>query len=1190
MLLITTGAAWVEPAVPARAAPAAPARPATAPDERSAVAAAKRSGEQVEVLSARTELTQVFAKPTGGLVAESAVEPQRVRQADGSWADIDLSLRRGGDGLLRPVASTADVRFSTGGSEALVTLTRGSSSFSLTWPTPLPAPSVSGDSATYPEVKPGVDLVVRATVRGFSHVLVIKTAAAAGDPSLREIKLRLGGDADVQRLPDGSLRAVVQGREIATAEPALMWDSASAAPAEMRSSVTGSGDGARTAPVTTEVSDSELLLKPDQAMLTDGRARFPIFIDPAWSTGKSRWAYSNNANKTNDDLSNARVGRNPVDGVLYRSYFDFPLSALKGKYIYKAYVQMVLDHSHSCEDTITHLFHTNGITSTPRSKWAPALNKWIGQAYSHGNEDDGCGAKDPDMTVNFTNDGVRELIQTHAKNQWTNVTLGFCACGDIHGVNESDQKRWKRYFPNKAKLIVDFDSYPGAPINPQVGGVACTPGLRLTVGTKTPTLSAIFPDADTTQALRTEYELLQVPASGTYNDSTPRMTPPAGTSVPAGGRSTTAALPALAEAFPPVVYAFRARSTDPAPYNQGSLPSQWCEFTVDTHVPNVTAALSGPTPVPGQVAPVTITTTDTTVTKFRYGWSSPPTTEVDPEPPTSAWKRSASVSPTVPKYGRNVLYVAAVDGAGNVGYGSIEFVANRPSPAVARWGLDSYPGVTQAQALADSQPALGGDTPLTAGNVSWANDIHIVGGSTVSLNGTSSYLQAPTPVVDTTKSYGVSAWVRLSALPTQNMAIATQSGTCIYGFYFGATVSAGAARWNVTTRQTDCGGSASYTSLAAPNPITSADVGRWQHVAVSYDEAARTLTLFVDGRPVASTPWATAWSATNPFQVGRLLVGTTANNYFAGALSDVQVFDRALVDQDFTGQLASDPSSGGVDEPGFLTPVKVGNWNFQGALSCYQPTTDPELCSVLNAGKFPQRLAMTPGSVIGHGYQGNGLLLDRQGVDDPSQATTEYAKSQKNVGTDSMPLWQDARVVRTDQSFSVSAWVNPSELNMMTAVSQMGAKQSAFYLCERRFDVNGTMEHRWTFDVFGSDNDDLQGKTVRATMQSRVMTEDDLATWTHLVGVFDRSRREVRLYINGALEQTTTFGSGAFTNGFDSTGPLTVGAGRFTFPGQSTNLVDLWQGGIDEVNLFQGALSDADVKLLFDSQSLDTAE
>ncbi|MEV4826794.1 LamG domain-containing protein [Micromonospora sp. NPDC049257] len=1070
----------------------------------------------------------------------------------------------------------------------------------MRWPHRLPRPSVSGDTATYPEVLPGVDLVLRATATGFSHVLVVKSAAAAANPALREIRFQVGGDARVSRMPDGSLVASVGDSTLATAPAATMWDSTVSTqpvtagpstrpgPTGVGSSASSPGDSAKTASVTTAVVGRELVLRPDPSLLAAGAATFPVYVDPAWSTGKSRWAYATNNNSTNSDLSNARVGRNPDNGVVYRSYFDFPLTALKGKYIQSAYVQMVLDHSYSCGDTITHLFHANGISSTPRTAWAPKLNSWIAQAYSHGNEDDGCGDPDPDMTVNFTNGGVKTLIQTHATNQWTNVTLAFCACGDVNGVNESDQQRWKRYFPDKAKLIVDYDSYPGPPVNPQVDGVACTPGQRLSVGTRTPTLSEIFPDADSGQALQTQYELLQVPASGTYDDTTPRMTPPVGASVPAGGRSTTAALPALTESSPPVTYAFRARATDPAPYYRTSAWSPWCEFTVDTRVPDVQAAVAGGPPMPGQVTPVTISTTDLTVTTFRYGWTSPPTTEVTPDTSTTTPPlKSASLQLTTPKYGRNVLYVAAVDNTGNIGYGSVEFVANRPSPAVARWGLESYPGVTQAQALSDRQPALGGDTPLTASNVTWSADQRLVGGSTATLNGTSSYLQATVPVVDTSKSYSVGAWVRLNSLPTQNMAIATQSGACIYGFYFGVVLTAGVARWNVTTRQTDCGGSATYLGIESPTPITAGDVGRWQQVAFSYDQAARIFILFVNGVQVATAPWATAWNATSPFQVGRYTLGTTSNNYFKGSLADVQVFNRALVAQDFTGQLATDPASGGFDEPGMLNPILVGDWSMEQGTSCYAESLDPSLCQVRDDGQFGRRLALNQGSFVGTdaGHRGNALFLNATHfVDDPADpyyglATLEYGRTQKNVGTDSAPIWQNTAALRTDDSFTISIWVRPESLQLtQTIASQIGSKESAFLLSLRGYN-NGT-ERRWS--ILGYSQDATGTYTPEARLESRLVTEDDLGTWTHLVGIYDANAKKLKLYVNGRLEGT------ASVNGlFAASGPLTVGGAWWAEGGEMSRWVDQFYGGIDDFRIYQGALTDAAVKILFDTQSTD---
>ncbi|WP_245724601.1 LamG domain-containing protein [Micromonospora citrea] len=1037
---------------------------------------------------------------------------------------------------------------------------------------------------------------------------MVKDARAAADPRLRELRFDLGGDARVVRGANGRLTATAGGEQIASAEPAVMWDSATAAAstpgaragaaggnaAVTPSSSSAPGDRARTAPVGTEISARRLVLRPDAKLLAPDAA-YPVYIDPAWSTGKSRWAYATNNNTNNTDTTVARVGRDPDSGKLYRSYFDFPLSALKGKHIESAYVQMKLDHSWSCTSTPTYMYHSAGIASTPRTGWSPKLNSLKSSASSHANEGYGCSdSPQPDMTVNFTGSAVTSVIQTHATNNWTNITLAFCACSGTDGSGESTTDRWKKFWPASAKLVVDFDSVPGAPRNLQAQGVACTPDQRIGVATLNPTLSAIFPDADSTQALTTAYEWLEIPGTGTYNDSTPRKPAPVGASVPAGGRSVTAPLTGLVEGRS---YAFRARATDPAPYSRTSPWSPWCEFRIDTKVPPVSVGLAGdPSPLPGTVVTFGLSSTDTTVTKFRYGWVAPGTREVpattacsyDAETGTSTCVKKASVSLSVPKYGQNTLHVKAIDGAGNVGDGSAEFVASRPSPAVARWGLEDYPGVEPGP-LADGQPALRGDTPLTATDVTWAKDARIVRGHTATLNGTTAHLRTAGPVVDTSKSYGVAAWVRLSSLPTQNMAVATQSGACMYGFFFGVVLTAGVPKWNVTTRSTDCD-AATYGGVSAPTAITSADVGRWQHVAFSYDEAARTLTLFVDGVAVATAPWTSAWNATNGFQIGRHAGPGVSNNHFKGSIADVQVYDRALVEHDFTGQRTEDPGAGGFDEPGMLSSVMVGDWDFAGAVACYEETTEPFLCEAPEAGQFGRRLALTKGVATGDDGREAFLSFDSEAVDDPTQATVEYGRSQDNTGTGAQPVWQDGRVLRTDQSFSVTAWVRPKSLGMQTAVAQIGTKQSAFYLGQRQKTVNGTVEHRWSFSVFGVDVDGLNGRVVDAMMTSRVMNDDDLSAWTHLVGVYDQSRREVRLYVNGNLESTVPYGTGSFTGAFDATGPLYLGAARYTPPGGSPLLVDRWHGDIDDVGLRQGALNAVAVKEIFAAESTKATE
>jgi hypothetical protein len=57
---------------------------------------------------------------------------------------------------------------------------------------------------------------------------------------------------------------------------------------DARSTPAGPGDAATVGTVETELTaGGDLVLKPDAAMLSP-QAAFPVFIDPAWSMGKSR--------------------------------------------------------------------------------------------------------------------------------------------------------------------------------------------------------------------------------------------------------------------------------------------------------------------------------------------------------------------------------------------------------------------------------------------------------------------------------------------------------------------------------------------------------------------------------------------------------------------------------------------------------------------------------------------------------------------------------------------------------------------------------------------------------------------------------------------------------------------------------------------------------------------------------------
>ena len=160
-----------------------------------------------------TATTTVSAEPDGQLSLAEYVLPVRVRRGSG-WTPVSTTLRRKVNGSVSPAAVPADtVTFSGGGTGAMATLAEGATSLALRWPGRLPAPVVSGSSATYRNVLPGVDLVLTATSAesgGFSQTLVVRDAAAARNPALARLDLgvdrpRGAADGGQGRGADGRL-------------------------------------------------------------------------------------------------------------------------------------------------------------------------------------------------------------------------------------------------------------------------------------------------------------------------------------------------------------------------------------------------------------------------------------------------------------------------------------------------------------------------------------------------------------------------------------------------------------------------------------------------------------------------------------------------------------------------------------------------------------------------------------------------------------------------------------------------------------------------------------------------------------------------------------------------------------------------------------------------------------------------
>ncbi|HEY0481457.1 MAG TPA: LamG domain-containing protein [Kofleriaceae bacterium] len=1102
----------------AAAAPATSATPcaASAGDEVSANQIARTCGSRVEVESGRTEYAQVYVEPSGSRTIEATIAPQRAQRRDGTWGPIDTTLQRVGD-LLAPTATAANVRFSTGGAGPFVTLTRDGHSFALSWPAPLPAPMVSGDSATYAEVLPDVDLVVKATDTGFTHLLVVKSARAAANPQVRHAKYRIGGDARLTPTPDGGLIAEVDGVRVASAEPPAMWDTATAAGVRPLALSSTAGAAARTARVASAIANGHIELTPDLAMLTDPAARFPLVIDPLYVAGENQWAYASADNQngpTTDSTIAAgdpspaaaclRVGNDPDTSHQYRSFMRFSIAPVAGKQILTAKIAGRVDHTWKCgSNRPTYFYRSAGIAATPRQAWpGPALQLLLGNNNVHANE---ASCNEPNMPFEVSTGTLINDLQASANAGASSYFIAISAGENTGGLNETNTERWMRYFLADFKLHITYNTKPAMPDGLTVDGKPCASGAnRPFVKTTTPTLRAHVSDADG-DSLDVWF------AWAKWNGSSFVDEPGGGLqgSVPSGGT----ALFNVTGNVDGGIYTFRSQSND-SPSHSPSLASDVtnvpgnCEWQVDISPPAAPTVTSDVYPegpaacgggacgAVGRTGRFTFSSSPDTKA-FLWGFSDPPTTPVTPD----TLGGSVTISWTPASSGPRTLFVRAIDRAGNESNTIYPFNVAAELTALARWRLDEAAGATQ---LADdtgngSSLALVAGTLGAPGRIVPGRDGAPRTGMQVDGSGDGAASTAPV-LADTSQSFSVAAWVKLTDGSATRHVISQGGDNPAFMLEY----SLGTGVWKLTAPSAD------GASFPGPAATSVPRLGTWTHLAGSYDAATHEMRIYVNGALEGTAAGVTVRAGGGPLRIGHL---------WAGSLGEVQVWNRVISAAEVFD--LSDP----------LQVGRVGEWHMD------EVGPGP----AFDASALAHDLTFYNGAVIpaaGAGQTGTGLRLD--GVDD-------YAAP-------------DGPVLHTDQSFTISAWVRPSSaIGQQTFVSQASAGSVGGFSLKYGDDAGG----HWKLRMYASATDTDPTHTTFASAPAVGVT----TAFHHLVGVFDAQNRELRLHVDGVLGATAALNPA--WQPWDAAGPLLIGRHHNTGSGS-----EFTAGDIDEVRVYQGAVTD----------------
>jgi Concanavalin A-like lectin/glucanases superfamily len=1110
----------IAPAPPTGAQVLAP-RPALASPKASpeaeAAARAKATGTRVEVGAFTSETRRVWANPDSTFTADLSSGPARFKDKAGRWRDVDLTLQRRVDGSVAPLAHPRGLVLSgasSGGDHDLATLGTGAARVVLGWRGILPEPQIAGSTATYPEVRPGVDLVVSALRTGFEEHLVVKNRAAVA--GLASIVMPWRGNGLTPRSqPDGGLELRdTTGSVVGRVPAAQMWD-ASVSPR--------SGEHTRKAKVPMTVGKgrgsvaTELTLVPDAGLLNDPTAQFPITIDPSPTfypngyDGLVETIYSSDQSWS----SELKVGYQDdpcCTPSRARSFIRWDSSVLVGKHVLGATMYLYETWAWSCVQATWQVWITGAVSTATR---------WSAQPYWY-TTSDGYPVVASSMTKGYdpcSADGwvtadVLPTFQFAANNGISTLTTGLRQ----DPAEEYNHLTWKRFRSSETaeppQVSVTYNTMPNAPDTLKIDGKTCATGAgRPAVGTSTgqPAMQARLTDPDGTErSLAASFYLSELGQAlpGTATATSSSVT---------SGNSATASVPTSVALLEGHVYHWAARASDGL---DTSALSAECEFIVDNGGPT-TAPIVSSTDYPsdgnyhgglGVTGRFTFAANGAPdVAKYRYWWEGKPYKEV--ATPSLSATVTVAITPPFPDIARTlddvtvagprILHVASVDPVGHVGPDTSWAILVGSAPGMThQWRLDDPAGSTP---FADS---VGGASAWRFGTLTrttgWGD-----GGSSYTF-GSSASTATSGGVLDATKSFTVSAWAQITSKADWR-ALVTQDGSRVSSFWLQYRIDTD--RFAFVRPNSDVDNAALTLALSGQSP----QLGVWTLLTGVYDLGAQRIYLYVNGVLASSASFTSPWTAAMSMRMGLGRWNGGFANPLAGGLDDVRTWQRVL-----------DPR-----EIAALASAQVGRWDLD--------------WSGVDSSGFGHDL--TPAGSAGFDFVGN----------DPADAGSALLDGVpgSSFGTDPAA----GPVVRTDQSFSVSAWVNLTATgNEAVVVAQEGVYRTGFYL-----------EYSPTYSswVFGTTSADSSGAVTYPAAYATMTVQP--GRWYHLVGVYDANARTLKLYVDGVQAPV----SATNVSLWNATGALRLG--------QAMN--NAWlSGDIDDVRVYAGVLSSKSIAMIDDGQ------
>jgi len=200
----------------------------------------------------------------------------------------------------------------------------------------------------------------------------------------------------------------------------------------------------------------------------------------------------------------------------------------------------------------------------------------------------------------------------------------------------------------------------------------------------------------------------------------------------------------------------------------------------------------------------------------------------------------------------------------------------------ALWTFDQDGGITAIDSSGN-----GFNATLVGPHATWTKDARI-GGGALNLSD-SSYAEAAGPVIDTSHSFTVAAWVKLSAIDKINcQTVVGIDGTNVSGFFLQLNHDAG-DRFAFNRLDKD-----QHVAPTMAKARFAPELNTWYFLAGVYDASAGMISLYVDGKLQESVPFTSSWRATGKTSIGRGFYRNGNVDFLNGTVDDVRFYAFAL--------------------------------------------------------------------------------------------------------------------------------------------------------------------------------------------------------------------------------------------------------------------------------------------------------